>query len=54
MSIRGIVQDAHVADIGGFTIAESVKTAAPATPAVLRLCSAPTTTSPRRSDGVCV
>ena len=35
MSIRGIVRDAHVADIGGFTIAESVKTAAPATPAVV-------------------
>ena len=34
VSIRGIVRDAHTADIGGFTIAESVRTAAPATPAV--------------------
>ena len=30
----GIVRDAYTADIGGFTIAESVKTAAPATAAV--------------------
>jgi protein TilB len=34
VSIRGIVRDAYTADIGGFTIAESVKTAAPATAAV--------------------